>query len=458
MSTERLVLAALVQNQEYAKRVVGYIKPEYFDGDDSRAVFESTKNYLVEYATLPNKVALEVLIETDKTLDDKRVEMAKAVAADCFDIIPPDNIDFLMNAAETWCKDRALYLAINKAISVYQGEDKQFTAAAIPDIVKEALAVNFDTSLGMDFWDDAEKRWEYYTTPENKIPFRLEAFNEVTCGGVTRKSLNIIAAGVNVGKSMSLVALAADYVRSGYNVLYISMEMREEMVLQRMDANLLNVAANSIQTMGKERFMTGIDAIRQKAYGRFKVKEYPPSSANALHIERLLDDYAMMHGFVPDIVMVDYIQITCSYKMANSVGSYYYYKSVAEELRSIAVRRDLCMWSVSQFNRGGMENSDPSMSDIGESVGIPATADGMWAVTRTEELDQVGQLAWKQLKSRYANRAVKPNFLTGVDIDRQQLFDCGETPPRNYEREVAPQASNPKDRFSRLKFNEGSAA
>jgi replicative DNA helicase len=454
MSQERLVLAALVQNAEFAKKVVGYVKADYFETDESKAVFGNIKSYLMDYSGVPNRLALETMVDGDKTLDDKRVEGAKTVIADCFDIIPPDNIEFLMKQAETWCKDRALYLAINKAISVYQGEDKKLTSASIPDIVKEALSVNFDVSLGMDYYDDAERRWEYYVTPENKLPFRLSALNDVTCGGVTRKSLNVVAAGVNVGKSMTLIALAADYVRLGYNVLYISLEMREEMVLQRIDANLLNTAMNEITGMGKERFMGAVQKIREKSYGRFKAKDFPPSSASAMDFDRLIDDYEMMHGFTPDIVMIDYIQITASYKMPAGTGSYYYYKSVAEELRSIAVRRDLVMWTVSQFNRGGMENTDPSMGDIAESVGIPATADGMWAVMRTNELDIIGQLAWKQLKSRYANKAVKPTFLTGVDVDRQQLFDVAEVSENSVSRSGAlarPPVST-KDRFAKMKY------
>lgn len=453
MSTERLVLAALVQNQEYAKRIIGHVKPEYFELEESKALFGVTKDYIIQYHVIPNRLAVETMIDNNKELDDTRVEAARGIIADCFDIIPPDNIDFLVTTTETWCRDRALYLAINKSISIYQGESKEGEKVSIiPDLLKTALSVSFDVSLGSDWYDDAEKRWIYYTTPENKIPFKIDVLNETTCGGVTRKSLNVIAAGVNVGKSMCLIALASDYVRQGYNVLYISLEMSEEMVMQRIDANLLNTPANNIVDMGKERFLDKVEAIRQKAYGKFKAKEYPPSGASALNFEQLLDDYELLHGFVPDVVMVDYIQICASYKMLNSVGSYYYYKSVAEELRGMAVRRELVVWTVSQFNRGGMDNTDPSMSDVGESVGIPATADGMWAVMRTSELDTIGQLAWKQLKSRYANKAVRTNFMTGVDVDRQQLFGVAEGTEKVMRQQPEMRSTNPKDRFSKMKF------
>lgn len=452
MSKERLVLAALVQNEVYAKKVCGYINPEYFELEGSKAVFASAFKYIQTYHGIPNRIALETMVDGDKELDDKRVEEAREIIADIYDIVPPESIDFLMSESEQWCKDRALYLAINKSISIYQGEVKDASVSLIPDLVKTALSVSFDASLGQDYIDDAEARWEYYVTPENKIPFKIDVLNEVTCGGVTRKSLNVLAAGINVGKSMCLIALAADYVRLGLNVLYISLEMREEMVLQRLDANLLNVPANEIVNLGHDRFMSGIEAIKQKSYGRFKVKEYPPASASALHFDRLLDDYAMMHNFVPDVVCIDYIQITSSYKMTNAVGSYYYYKSVAEELRSIAVRRDLCMWTVSQFNRGGMDNTDPSMSDIGESMGIPATADGMWAIIRSEELDQIGQISWKQLKSRYANKAVRQSFLTGIDVDRQQLFSVEARGDVAVRQSPAMKSSNPGDKFAKMKF------
>ena len=312
MSTERLVLAALVQNPDYAKKIVGHVKPEYFELDESRALFDAAKQYIVEYHGIPNRLAVETMIDNNKELDDTRVEATRGVIADVFDIIPPDNLEFLVSTTETWCRDRALYLAINKAISIYQGEAKDLKVAVIPDLVKTALSVTFDVSLGSDWLDDAEKRWEYYITPENKIPFKIDVLNEVTCGGVTRKSLNVVAAGVNVGKSMCLIALASDYIRQGYNVLYISLEMSEEMVMQRVDANLLNTPANEIVGLGKERFLGKVEEIRRKAYGKFKAKEYPPSSASALNFEQLLDDYEMIHGFVPDVVMVDYIQICAS--------------------------------------------------------------------------------------------------------------------------------------------------
>lgn len=457
MSQERLVLAGLVQSEAYAKKVVGYIKPEYFEGDEGKLVFESAKTYLLTYHSLPTKIALETVISANKEIDERKAEAALDILEDVFDIIPPDSTEFLVDTTEKWCKDRALFNAINKSISIYQGEEKALAVAAIPDLVKEALSVTFDSSLGQDWLDDAEARWTYYTTPENKIPFKIDALNEITCGGVTRKSLNIIAAGINVGKSMCLIALAADYVRLGLNVLYISLEMREEMVLQRLDANLLNVPINGIIDLGKDRYLDAVEKIRQRAYGKFKVKEYPPSSASALHFERLIEDYEMLHGFVPDVVMVDYIQITSSYKMQNNVGSYYYYKSVAEELRSLGVRRNLCMWTVSQLNRGGMDNTDPGLTDTGESTGIPATADGMWAVIRTEELDAVGQLSWKQLKSRYANKAVKTHFMTGVDVDRQQLFGISEAASAQVTRSIAPKAGSTKDRFASMKFDKGSS-
>lgn len=457
MSNERLVLAGLVQNEEYAKKVVGYIQPEYFESEEGKTVFAAAKNYLLTYHSLPTKVALDTVVAGDKTIDEKRGEACLDIIEDVFDIIPPDSVEFLVDTTEKWCKDRALFNAINKSISIYQGEEKALAVAAIPDLVKEALSVTFDTSLGQDWLEDAEARWTYYTTPENKIPFKIDVLNEVTSGGVTRKSLNVIGAGINVGKSMCLIALAADYVRLGLNVLYISLEMREEMVLQRLDANLLNVPINGIVDLGKDRYLDKVEQIRQRSYGRFKVKEYPPSSATALHFERLIEDYEMLHSFVPDVVMVDYIQITGSYKMQNNVGSYYYYKSVAEELRSLAVRRNLCMWTVSQFNRGGMDNTDPSITDTGESTGIPATADGMWAVMRTEELDQIGQLAWKQLKSRYANKAVRAHFMTGVDVDRQQLFGVQEGASTAVAKSTVARATNTKDRFASMKFEKGSS-
>ena len=454
MSSERLVVTALLQCEDFAKRVIGHINPDYFELDSSRAVFNAVKSYIVKYQSLPNKLTVETIVGGDESLDVERTEQAQALIDECYGLEPPDNTDWAVDQTEVWCRDRALYLAINQSIAIYQGEDKKFQTSAIPELVRSALSVSFDRSLGMDFFEDTEKRWDYYTKPENKLTFRIDVLNEVTCGGVTRKSLNVLAAGINVGKSMCLTALAADYIKSGYNVLYVSLEMREELVLQRLDANLLDTPINSIKEMGKDRFVSRITALREKSYGRFKVKDWPPSSASALNIEALMDEYEMIDGFKPDIVMVDYIQICGSYRMKSDAGSYYYYKSVAEELRSIAVKRNIVMWTVSQFNRGGMGNTDPSMSDTGESMGIPATADGMWAVMRTDELDQVGQLAWKQLKSRYANKAVKTHFMTGVEVDKFQLFGIADHNDKSVRQAIKDDTGrSTKERFSKMKFN-----
>lgn len=428
MSTQRLILAALAQNQEFARKVITYIQPDYFSEDSERHVFESINAYVSEFKGLPNKLAAESIIHGNGELDERQAGEALAVVNDVYDIIAPENVEFLVSTAEKWCKDRALFNAINKSIVIYQGEDKTATSAAIPDLIKSALSITFDSSLGLDFYNDAERRWEYYTNPENRIPFRLNVLNEITNGGIPRKTLNIIAAGINVGKTMCLISLAADYIRSGYNVLYISQEMGEEAITQRVDANLLDTPINALVGLGKDKFMGRIEAIKAKAYGRLKTKEYSPSTASALVFGALIEEYALKHDFVPDVVMVDYIQITASYKQPHGAGSYAYYKSVAEELRALAREKNVLMWTVAQFNRGGLDNTNPGLGDTGESTGIPATADGMWSAARTEELDQIGQLAWKQLKSRYANKATKTHFMTGVDVERQQLFDVAQAP------------------------------
>ncbi len=453
MSSERLVVNALLHSEEFAKKTIAFIKEEYFELGQSRKIFEVIKEYYEKYKSHPNRITVETSLHNSNLPQDFLDETLELVD-ECYKLDPPTNIEWSVNTAEEWCKDRALFNAINRAIAVYDGTDKKLQRSAIPTIVSDALSVCFDRSLGHDFWEDAEARYDFYTMPENKVPFKIDVLNEVTNNGVTRKSLNIIAAGINVGKSLCLCSLAADYMRSGYDVLYITCEMREELMMQRIDANVLNTDANSLIKLGKENFINKIVGLRQKSYGNIKIKEYSPSTFTSLMLDNLLDEYLSLEKYDPTIILVDYIQICASYKLKNDVQSYHYYKSVAEELRGVAVRRDKVLWTVSQFNRGGNENSDPRMTDTGESMGIPATADGMWAVMRTEELDQIGQLSWKQLKSRYSNKATKTYFLTGVDVEKFRILNVEDGMQQSVAKHVK-QADNEdmKSKFSKLKFN-----
>lgn len=427
MTNELLVLSSLVQNESYARKVIPFLKDEYFHDPIEKRLIQLIAEYYNKYHQAPKRTDLSVSVQNDDKLNEQQTNDARSLVGTLFTAEQAGNEEWLLSTTEEFCKSKAVYNAIHRSIAVYQGEDKHLSTNAIPDLLKEAIAVTFDNRIGMDFYDDAEVRFDFYSLPENKIPFHLTILNDVTNGGVTRKTLNIISAGTNVGKSLTMIDMAAGYVRNGYNVLYVSMEMREEAILQRFDANMLRVAVNDVASLGKERFLNRIEILRQKSYGKFKVKEFPPGAASSTHIRHVMDELVLKQGFVPDIVIVDYIQITASSRMKpGSVNSYFYYKSVAEELRAQAVETDTVFWTATQFNRGGMDASDANMSDISESAAIAFTCDGMWGVFRTEELDAVGQLLWKQLKSRYANKSTRTKFVTGVDIDKQTLFDVDQ--------------------------------
>ncbi len=422
VTNERVVLSSLVKNEEYLRKLIPFIKEEYFEDESEKRLFKMINEYAGKYNELPDKSTLIVEAKNDRNLDEGKSERLIETIGDVFSIVPSTNYDWLKNITETWCQERAVYNALQEAIAVYQGENKKLTIAAVPDILSKAISVSFNTQVGQDYFDDAELRYDFYTNPESKIPFRIGTFNEVTSDGLTRKTLNLLVAGTNVGKSLGLVSLAADYIRDGLNVLYISCEMREEVVFQRVDANLLGVNMNKITEISKEKYLNRIQALKAKSYGKLKVKEFPPTSASTLNIRQTLDELKMKQNFVPDVIMVDYLQILASYRLPYSVGSYYFFKSVAEELRALAVETNTVVWSAAQFNRGQMNATDVDMSGIAESAGIAHTADGMWAMIRTDELDQVQQLLVKQLKSRYANKAVKTTFTIGVNIETQTLY------------------------------------
>lgn len=427
LTNELLVLSSLVQNESYARKVVPFLKDEYFHDPIEKRILQLVLAYYEKYHQPPKRTDLSVSVQNDQKLNEQQTDEARAIVGQIFAADAAGSEDWLLQTTEDFCKDKAVYNAIHRSIAIYQGEDKHLSKNAIPDLVKDAIAVSFDNRVGIDFYDDAERRFDFYSLPENKIPFHLNILNEVTNGGCTRKTLQILIGGTHVGKSMCLIDLAAGYVRSGKNVLYISMEMREELIMQRFDANMLRVAVNDVASLGKDRFLNRIEILKQKSYGQFKVKEFPPGAASAIHIRHVMDEMKMKQGFEPDIVVVDYLQITASSRMKpGTVNSFYYFKSVAEELRALAVETDKVLWSASQFNRSGMDSSDAEMSDISESSGIAFTVDAAWGIFRTEELDSVGQLLWKQFKNRYANKATRTKFVTGVDVDKQTLYDVDQ--------------------------------
>lgn len=424
-TSERLVLSALVKNADYMKKVIPFLKPEYFAEPTERRVFELSQNYITKFNEAPNKVALTLTARSDEKMGEKETTNAIDIVNDIFDIVPPNNEAWLLDTTEQWCRDRAIHIALERAIAIQTGEGKKGeTPHMIPNILSEALAVCFDTRIGMDLQDDAEQRWDYYTNPIHKIPFDLDIFNEVTDGGIPRKTLNLLVAGVNVGKSMGLIHLACMYLRQGLNVLYVSNEMKEEEVFKRIDANLLKVNMKDVAHLGKETFLSRIQGIKNKTQGRLKVKEYSAGASSTAHYRNLLNELALKQDFTPDIIIVDYLGITASANVRQgAVNSYEYFKHVAMELRALASDTNTILWTAAQFNRGGMKNQDADMEDLAESKAIADTADGMWGLNRSEALDALGQILVKQMKSRYNDKSQRQRFTIGVDVFKQFFFD-----------------------------------
>jgi replicative DNA helicase len=424
ISQERIILSSLVRNDEFVRETLPFLKDEYFKDDIERALFNSIKGYLDKYNNAPNLTTLTVEIRETPSLNEEQTLEAEDIVKELFLIEPPGDKSWLIAQTESFCQNKAVYNAIMKAISIYDGSEKVLSPHAIPDFLRDAVGISFDTHVGMDFWDDAAKRYDFYTEPENKFPFGLKILNEITNGGILKKTLNLIVAGINVGKTLSLIDLACWYSRCGLNVLYITLEMREEMILQRVDANMLEISLNKIETLGRDNYLTRMGEIHQKGYGKIKVKELPTGTGTTSRFRHLINELKMKQKFKPDIIIVDYIGIMDSSRLkVGSTNSYFYLKSIAEELRGLAVETDTAIWTAMQLTRAGVQNSDAGITDIGESFGIPATADFILSVARTEELDQVGQLLMKQIKNRYGNKIKHIRFLVGVDLERQFLFD-----------------------------------
>lgn len=453
VTTERLILGGLVQDDNFVRQTIPFLQPEYFHDKIEQAVFDQIKAYLDEYKTLPNRTALLLDIREHKKLNEREVEQATDVISDLYTVdIPGVELKWLVKQAEEFCQNKAVYNAIIKAISIYDGTEKDLTAHVIPDMIRDAISISFDAHIGQDIFEDAESRFDYYTQPENKISFDLEILNRITNGGVGKKTLNLFVAGVNVGKTMALCHLASAYMKSGYNVLYVSLEMGEEEILRRVDANTLRVSINKLAELGKEEFVNRVDRLKQKTHGVIKVKQFPTGAGSVAHFKHVLNELKLKKRFVPDVIVIDYIGIAASSRIKmGQHNSYTYLKAVAEEFRALAIETDTVVWTAMQLNRQGISSSDVEITDVSDSMGIPATADLMLSLSRTEELDSLNQLLVKQLKNRYGNRATDLRFVIGVDLEKQTLYDVNNQEQADLvraESAIASDSSRFKSKFS----------
>ena len=424
---EQTIIRNLLTNMDYVRKVVPFIKPEYFEGVYQKLFYEVLK-FSSRYNKLPTPEAFKIELDNTEGFTDEQYRHAVEILPELFKEEPVDETWLLTNT-EKWCQDRALYNAVMESISIIDGKHKSLTKNALPDILTKALGVTFDTNVGHDYLENVEERYEFYHTEEEKIPFDIELLNEITKGGLSLKSLNIILAGTGVGKSLAMCHIAAGALNLGKNVLYITMEMSEERIAERIDANLLDIPIDQIESLSKQMFTEKVAGLKKKTNGRFIVKEYPTSSANSNHFRALLNELKLKKDFTPDIVFIDYLNICASsrMKMGNSVNSYTYIKAIAEELRGLAVEFKLPIVSATQTTRSGFGSSDPGLEDTSESFGLPATADLMLALVATEELDAQGQIMVKQLKNRYNDPNKNKRFLVGIDRSKMRLYDVQDS-------------------------------
>ena len=454
---ETTILRNLLFNNDYCRKVLPFIKTEYFENLHEKVVFEEICKFIVAYDSLATKEVL--LIETEKRTDiteDTYKTICDYVSN--LDILPADT-NWVTDTTEKWCRDRAIYLALMESIKIADGQDDKKNRDAIPTILQEALSISFDDHIGHDYLNDYEDRFNSYHRKENKIPFDLDYFNKITKGGIPNKTLNIALAGTGVGKSLFMCHFAASVLLQGRNVLYITLEMAEEKIAERIDANLLNVNIKDIETLPKMMFDTKINSIAKKTQGTLIIKEYPTASAHAGHFRALLNELSLKKSFRPDIIFIDYLNICGSsrYKSNFSVNSYSYIKAIAEELRGLAVEANVPIVSATQTTRSGFSSSDPDLTDTSESFGLPATADLMFALISTEELEQLGQIMVKQLKNRYNDPTMNKRFVVGIDRAKMRLFDVEQSAQNDIldsgqEEEYTYEEDKPKKQFSGFKF------
>ena len=454
---EQLVIKNLLLDEEYVRKAMPFIKSEYFAEFTGKKLFEVVSKYFTEYSAIPTKEALVIEVgQLDGISDDQHNDILKTISN-----IDTDKSEFewILDTTENWCKERAVYLALMSSIKIAEGNDEQRAAGAIPTILSEALAVTFDNHIGHDYLEDYEERYEFYHQKEEKLPFDLEFFNRITKGGLPNKTLNVALAGTGVGKSLFMCHCASSALLQGKNVLYITLEMAEEKIAERIDSNLLNCDIQNITELPKIMFENKVTNIAKKTQGSLVIKEYPTASASASHFRALLNDLALKKTFKPDIIYIDYLNICASsrYSKLGNVNSYSYIKAIAEELRGLAVEANVPIVSATQTTRSGYGSSDVDLTDTSESFGLPATADLMFALISTEELEEINQIMVKQLKNRYNDPTINKRFVVGIDRAKMRLYDVEQSAQHgitdaNQDIELVSNKENLSEKFAKLKI------
>ena len=423
MRIEEQILSNLIHNEDYCRKVIPFINTSYFSDFKERMIVEEITAFFNKYNKPISSDILTIELSNRSDITDKQLsDVITSVGA-----LPTEeaNQDWLIEHTEKFCKDKAVYNAILESIKIIDGKDDKRTQESIPHILSEALAVSFDNHVGHDYLDDAQDRFDFYHRVEEKLEFDLDLFNKITKGGFSKKTLNVILAGTGVGKSLFMCHVAASTLMQGKNVLYITMEMAEERIAERIDANLLNLTMDELKVIDRKVFNTRLDKIAKKTQGKLIVKEYPTAGAHSGHFRALLEELKIKKDFMPDLIVIDYLNICASarLKMGANVNSYTYVKTIAEELRGLAVEYNVPMLSATQTTRGGFDNTDVGLQDTSESFGLPATVDFMCALISTEELEEMNQLMVKQLKNRYNDPSYFKRFVIGVDRSKMKLYN-----------------------------------
>ena len=457
---ENIILRNLVFKENYLRKVLPFIEPPYFNNREERVIYEQIAKYAVSYDSLISPEILSIEVENRSDVTQEELVNINKIINSLEDV--ECDFNWIVDTTEKWCRDRAIYLALMESIQIANDENPKKTRDAIPDILSKALAVSFNKHIGHDYLEDYEQRYESYHKKEDRIEFDLDYFNKITKGGLPNKTLNIALAGTGVGKSLFMCHLASSVLLQGRNVLYITLEMAEERIAERIDANLLNVNIQEIIDLPKQMFETKVNNLAKKTQGSLIIKEYPTASAHSGHFKALLNELALKKSFRPDIIFIDYLNICASsrYRGNSNINSYTFVKSIAEELRGLAVEFNVPIVSATQTTRSGYGSSDVELTDTSESFGLPATADLMFALISTEELEQLGQIMVKQLKNRYNDPTINKRFVVGIDRAKMRLYDCEQSAQadildsgQDEEYTYEEKKTGPKKSFEGFKFS-----
>jgi len=426
MRLEETILENLLHSDEYFRKVIPHLDVAYFDSNVEKTLLKFIKTFSDKYNKAPNQKILSLMVKEYNAFTQEEFVEAQDIVDRLNGV--EENRDWLVNETEKFCQDKSVYNAIMEAITIIDGKNKELDQGAIPKILQDALSISFDKSVGHDFFDNAESRYDFYHAKEDRIPFKLDYFNKITKGGTPRKTLNCILAGINVGKSLFLCDIAASSLSQGYNVLYITLEMAEERIAERIDCNLLNVSIDNLARIKKDDFLAGVKGIESATHGKLVIKEYPTGGAHVGHFKALIEELKLKKNFIPDVICVDYVNICASQKYkSTNYNSYFAIKAIAEELRGLMVEYNCAGWTATQLTRSGISDTDFDMTDTSESMGLPASLDFFFGIMRTEELDAMSQLMVKQLKSRYGDVGYYRKFLIGIELAKFKLHNVDES-------------------------------